>query len=552
MSEARSLSWRDLLALLAFALVLLVPGLAQVPPTDRDESRYAVASTQMMTSGDLIDIRFQEEPRYLQPAGIYWLQSAAVTALSSPEAREIWAYRVPSLLACIGAVLITGLLGAALFGRNAGLAAGALLAMSFMVGFEARTAKTDAALLFSIVAAQAALLTIYLKPDGPRWRAAAFWAALGVGMMLKGPIILMVCGSTIAVLLAWDRKFAWLRGLHAGWGAPLFLAIALPWYVAISVVSNGDFFAHSVGRNLLGKVGDAQQSHAGPPGYYLLLFVLTFWPGSLLAGFAAPFVWRGRTEPAIRFLIAWIVPTWLIFEFVATKLPHYVLPTYPALAILAAAAAFAPAGAPLGRWRIAGAVFAVLWLAVTLLAVALGPALVQHFEKVIDPLLVATATLGLLAAGALLWFAARGEAVRALIAAAVAAVVVWPVTFAAAVPRLDHIWLAPRVAAAVQSVRACPNATLATSPYQEPSLVFLYGPDLTKRVTPLQAADVLAADPACALALIGVEEREAFLARTAALGLAVQPIGAVAGVNYSNGDYLELTIYAARPPAASR
>lgn len=556
MSDAKSLSLRDLLALLAFALVLLVPGLAQVPPTDRDESRYAVASTQMLKSGDLIDIRFQEEPRYLQPAGIYWLQSAAVTAFSAPDAREIWAYRLPSLLGCIGAILITGAVGASLFGRRVGLAAAGLLAMSFMVGFEARTAKTDAALLFSIVAAQAALLHIYLKPEGPRWRAAAFWAALGLGMMLKGPIILMVCGSTIAVLLAWDRRFSWLRGLHAGWGVPLFLAIALPWYVAISVVSNGDFFAHSVGRNLLGKVGDAQQSHAGPPGYYLGLFLLTFWPGSLLAGFAAPFVWRGRTEKAIRFLVAWIVPTWLIFEIVATKLPHYVLPTYPAIAVLAAAAAFAPVGAAQGRWRIAGAVFAVIWLVASVVAAALGPALVWRFEHVIDPFLVATATIGLLAACAVLWFAARGEAVRAFAAAAVAAVAVWPVTFGAAVPRLDHIWLAPRVVAAVEAVRACPDATLATSPYQEPSLVFLYGPFQTKRVTPPQAADVLAADPACALALIGVEEREAFLARSTALGLAPRAVGEVAGVNYSNGDDLKLTIYAvaasAAPSAAPR
>lgn len=550
MIEARSLSWRDVLALIAFALVLLVPGIAQVPPTDRDESRYAVASTQMMQSGDLIDIRFQEEPRYLQPAGIYWLQSAAVTVLSSPEAREIWAYRLPSLLGCLGAVLITGAIGASLFGRRVGLAAAGLLAMSFMVSFEARTAKTDAALLFSIIAAQAALLQIYLKPEGPRWRAAAFWAALGLGMMLKGPIILMVCGSTIAVLLAWDRRAAWLRGLHAGWGAPLFLAIALPWYLAISIVSNGDFFAHSVGRNLLGKVGDAQQSHAGPPGYYLGLFALTFWPGSLLAGFAAPYVWRGRTEPAIRFLIAWIVPTWLIFEVVATKLPHYVLPTYPALALLAAAALFAPSGAAAGRWRIAGAVFAVIWLLATAIAVALGPALVWHFEHAIDPLLIATAAIGAVAAMALLWFAVRGEPMRALIAAAVAAVAVWPVTFGAAVPRLEHIWLAPRVVAAVTEVRTCPDATLATTPYEEPSLVFLYGPDRTRRVTPPQAADVLAADPACALALIGSEEKDAFLAHTAELGLSVRPLRDVTGVNYSNGDDLTLTIFAASPPAA--
>ena len=87
---------------------------------------------------------------------------------------------------------------------------------------------------------------------------------------------------------------------------------------------------------MLAKVASAQETHGAPPGYYLLLFWLTFWPGAVLAGLAAPAVWKARREPGAQFLLAWLVPSWIVFEAVVTKLPHYVLPLYPAIAILIA------------------------------------------------------------------------------------------------------------------------------------------------------------------------------------------------------------------------
>lgn len=543
MTPVTRLELRDYLLLLAFALLVLVPGLAGIPPMDRDESRYAVASTQMLTSGDYVDIRYQDNPRYLQPAGIYWLQAAAVSLVSSPQAHEIWAYRLPSLLSCVFAVLLTGWLGARLFGRKVGMAAAALLAVSFLLGYEARTAKTDAALLASIVITQAALLQIYLDPTGKRWRAAVFWLGLGAGVMLKGPIILLISGSTIAALAIWDRRVAWLRGLHAGWGVPLLLLVALPWYIAIGVISDGDFFARAIGRNLLGKVGESQQSHAGPPGYYLALFTLSFWPGSLLAAFAVPFAWRRRAEPAVRFLIAWIIPTWLIFELVATKLPHYVLPTYPALALLAAAALYAPLGDLTRPWRIAGALFALIWLAISILAAALGPALLWQIQHQIAPLSITLGAAAIALCIAALFF--RGRPERVLICVVLAGALVWPNTFGGLIPRLDTIWLTPRVERAIASAQHCEQPVLATIPYQEPSLVFAHGPDRTELVDePTAAAEILAADP-CALALIGADEQPVFLAWADTLGLQLETVGHVTGVNYSKGDELDLTLYAA-------
>src|SRR5712692_826168 len=104
-------------ALLAgLCLVLYLPGIAAIPPLDRDEARFAQATRQMLETGDFLRIRFQDEARNKKPAGIYWLQAVAVSAFSSPAATAIWPYRLPSLLGAMAAVLLMLALGTALFG----------------------------------------------------------------------------------------------------------------------------------------------------------------------------------------------------------------------------------------------------------------------------------------------------------------------------------------------------------------------------------------------------------------------------------------------------
>src|SRR5205823_12955817 len=83
------------------------------------EARFAQATRQMLETGDFLQIRFQDEARNKKPAGIYWLQAAAVSAFSTPGATAIWPYRLPSLLGGIAAVLLMLPFGAALFGGGA-------------------------------------------------------------------------------------------------------------------------------------------------------------------------------------------------------------------------------------------------------------------------------------------------------------------------------------------------------------------------------------------------------------------------------------------------
>src|SRR4029078_7796878 len=102
---------RALLVLLLVTFISVLPGFFSIPPTDRDETRFAQATKQMVETGDYVDIRFQDDVRYKTPVGIYWLQSGAgttATTLSLQRAQvRIWIYRIPSLIAAIGVVLMT-------------------------------------------------------------------------------------------------------------------------------------------------------------------------------------------------------------------------------------------------------------------------------------------------------------------------------------------------------------------------------------------------------------------------------------------------------------
>jgi len=352
------LRWRWA-ALVLFAFLAFLPAFFTLPITDRDEARFAQASRQMVQSGDLVDIRFQDEARHKKPIGIYWLQTAAVTLSGQGEAAAIWVYRLPSLVGAVLAVVLVAGIGAALFGPLPGLLAGALFAAGFVIGGEARIAKTDAALLATILASQAVLARLYLRQAVGTGLVFAFWLAVAAGLLLKGPIGPMVPLFTAAALAAIDRRGGWLRPLWSPWPILLALAVTLPWFVAITIRSEGAFWVGSVGADLLPKVAAGQEGKGAPPGTHLLLALFTFWPATPLLILALPAIWRARAEPATRFCLAWVIPVWLLFEAVPTKLIHYTLPTYPALALLAVA--HLPAGLALARpWLRAVAGVAVL------------------------------------------------------------------------------------------------------------------------------------------------------------------------------------------------
>lgn len=181
-----TLTWRHYLGVALLTLLIFLPGRMSLVPLDRDEPRYMEASAQMLESGNFIDVRFLDQPRYLQPAGIYWLEAGAQKIFGGPHDRHIaWPYRIPSLIAAVSAVTLTAYLGATLFGGLTGLVAAALLAVSTLLTAEGRMATIDTVLLLDILLVETALLRAYLDQQRNRTTslgiALLYWGALGCG-----------------------------------------------------------------------------------------------------------------------------------------------------------------------------------------------------------------------------------------------------------------------------------------------------------------------------------------------------------------------------------
>ena len=540
MIAAACRGWRPYALLTILCLGLHLPGIASLPVMDRDEARFAQATRQMLESGDFLDIRFQDEARNRKPAGIYWLQAASVAALGTADGTAIWPYRVPSLLGALAAVLLTFGFGARLVGPEAALLGAAVLAASLGLVIEAHLAKTDAVLLACAVAAQGALGLIYRGARDWRWPL-LFWVAQAAAILVKGPVVPALSLLTLLALTLADREWRWLGGLRPLWGVPLLCLLVAPWLVAISRSTGGAFLGEAMGHDFLGKVLGARESHGAPPGYYLALIAVTFWPGSLLLGGAFAWAWRARRSPEARFLLAWAVPFWLVLECVPTKLPHYLLPAFPALALMAGRALGEAAATP--RWLARGV--AVVWGAASLLIAATLALAPLQLDVGVDAAGAAVALVILVFGARMLRQAWRGLEPTLAVRAALVALFTLPAAVALEAPRLGPLWLSRAAAAMVARERPAQGTTVAAVGYAEPSLVFLLG-TRTELASPEQAAQRLAAARG-ALALVEAREDQAFRAALGARGWQARVISRVAGLDYSNGKRMVLTLYRGVP-----
>jgi 4-amino-4-deoxy-L-arabinose transferase-like glycosyltransferase len=533
--------------LVAFCLIAFLPGFFQIPPVDRDEARFAQSSKQMIKSGNYIDIHFQDEVRYKKPVGIYWLQVAAVKAGKAagiPDAlTTIWLYRLPSLFGATLAVLLTYWTALVFVSRRAALIAALMMASSVLLGVEARLAKTDAMLLFTCVAAMGAMARIYLAkrrtPDAPAgWTLPAIlWTAMAAGVMLKGPLILMFVGLAALTLSLLDRSARWLAALRPLAGFAWMLVLVLPWFAAIIAKSGTTFFTDSFGHDMLAKVASGEEAHGAPPGYYFALFWITFWPGSILAGVAAPAVWRARREPGAQFLLAWLVPSWIVFEAVVTKLPHYVLPLYPAVAILIAGI-LDQGGLYAKRWLVRGTVGWFIFPGIIALLIPVAFLIIDGDLGIAAwPFAAAAVILGLFA----WWLYEVDGAERSLLRGMVSSIFLGATVYAVTFPALPALFPSELVAEAVRA-NNCRNPQLvSTYSYQEPSLVFLLGTGT--RFTDGAGAAEFMNKGACRFALIDPRSERSFIQRANAIGLRYALDRHIDGYNISIGRPVAMTLF---------
>ncbi|MDX2147844.1 MAG: glycosyltransferase family 39 protein [Planctomycetota bacterium] len=605
--RARGL-WAGVL-LVVVCVLAHVPGLWSLPAVDRDESRFAQASRQMRESGTIegwLVPRVQDRPRLNKPPLIYWLQAGSAHAAlklqkladmplgDSPPtdvpdawnlraADAIWMYRLPSIAAALLAVLFTWRAGLRLFDPSAAWLGALLLALCPLVIWESKQARADMLLLACTSLAlwglaRAAPAALRARTDWPG--VVLLWAGVALGVLAKGPITPMIVLTALAMVAIVVRRAGWLWRLHIPLGLVVTLGLIGAWVFGVSSEIGWDRYRDIVWDETIGRSVQSKEGHWGPPGYHLVLLTALFWPGSLLTAAAFVRAWR----KGVRFkrsgellCFAWVAPAWLIFELVSTKLPHYTLPLYPAVALLSARALLAAATGSLAAarqrgmrlgveiWTLVGLVIAAGPLTVWWATANLGSVdLVSQTTTLLAPL--AALAAGLLAAGCVLRARAvlvrplrRGEIpafVRAQILACVASASVGVAIIGLVLPSLAPLWNSRAIIKLVGSIDASRSRPLASVGYHEDSLIFETSGKVV-RLNHDQWRQWLNDNPVGIVVLPREQweaELQAFRARIERRGEApgeqsetASPsvprlLGALGGFNYSNGKRVELVL----------
>jgi 4-amino-4-deoxy-L-arabinose transferase-like glycosyltransferase len=365
---------------------------------------------------------------------------------------------------------------------------------------------------------------------------------LAAGILIKGPLILMFVGLPAAFLWWREGTGRWLLTLRPLAGALFTLLVVLPWFVAISVKSGGAFYSASVGQDMLGKVGTAQTYHWAPPGYYLLAFFATFWPGAILAAIAAPFAWFHRRDEPVTFALAWIVPAWVIFELVPTKLPHYVMPLYPAVAILTVIAISRHFVGPQRPFaKLATALIPLIPIALTAGIAASTWTLDNTLPYRALPALLLSSLAALYG-----WrLFVQAQVLKAVWASFLSAILLSIGVFGFGQLDLRSLKLSPRLAEVARNL-SCETPRVAALGYREPSLVFLIGTGLDMLETAPEASAYLA-EGGCRLVFVEKRFEDQFRAENDLMGRRPVLSTRVSGFNINSGRRLDIGAYAAGP-----
>lgn len=468
--EPRAL-WIEAALIALLALVLNLAGNGQTSLWDRDEPRYAGCTREMRQSGDLIHPTFNAEPRYHKPVLIYWLM-LATTAVAGDNP---FGARLVSSLAGTVSVLLVWTLGRRMFGASIGRLAASILATAPLMVAESKLATTDATLMAFLTACWLALWELSQRAS-KRW-AATFWVCLALATLTKGPVGPALIACSLVVSTLWGGPRGWWRRMHWGPGLVGFTLIAAPWYIAIAVVSQGEFYREAMGKHVLQRMTSGLETHGGFPGYYVVGTLLGLYPWSVLlpAGLLAAWVKRS-SQPALGFLAGWIVGPLLLLEVVRTKLVHYYLPAFGGCALMAAwvLTSVAASELRLRRWplgRLALGLLLGIGLGAAGAMLALG-VLTRGAALVPFGLMALTVATGTIVAFRQLHAGSTMPASRVLVGT-------WALTMLVlggwALPAVEPHRLSPRVAQRLRAIQEAEGVAPLMVGFQPPAVVYHFG-----------------------------------------------------------------------------
>jgi 4-amino-4-deoxy-L-arabinose transferase-like glycosyltransferase len=317
------------------ALYLLIAGSSTL--WDRDEPRYARVTAEMVESGNYLVPTFNGEVWFDKPILLYWLMSVPVRLLGPSEL----ACRLPSVFGTAVTLLLTFFIGKKLFDAKSGLWAEAILATTLLMLFVGSSALVDGIAMPFIVGAMA----IFIGRQGEKIRAidsGAIGVLMGLGMLAKGPLGLLPVFVMIVVLWfgrenigGFIRNFIWVL-IAVVIAAGIFLLWAIP----ANRATDGELYKVFFGKHIVGRALSPMEGHGGNffkylP-YYPAIMVAGFFPWVIFlpGAFSVIISKRIGNAGAQNILLSWIIVTVVLMTFVATKLPHYILFAWPAMAIM--------------------------------------------------------------------------------------------------------------------------------------------------------------------------------------------------------------------------
>jgi 4-amino-4-deoxy-L-arabinose transferase-like glycosyltransferase len=334
--------------LTAAYLLMTIPNLGAHSLWDMDEGVNAEAGREMLESGNWITPYYNYEIRTAKPALLYWLQALSFWALGVTE----FAARLPAVLCGLGSVWVTYELGRRMFTASTGFLAALILASCVEFCLISHAATPDPPLVLFL------MLVFYCywvgSEGGRRWWFVPAGIFAGLAVLTKGPIGVGLPGIIILLHLAWTRRLDKLWDRQLLLGALAFIAVAAPWYVMVTLDTKGKWIQAFVMKENLDRFQNPADGHYGQPWYHVVFLVVLSvpWCAFLLATFIYGFRGiRRDSEPSeidsrdkYKFLVVWFLVYLVLFSIAATKLPNYVLPMYPAIALLMARM--------LDRWRL--------------------------------------------------------------------------------------------------------------------------------------------------------------------------------------------------------
>lgn len=326
------------LFLTLFAIVIFFSGAFNEGIPKDQEGRAAIIVKNILATGDWLNINAPGEIESEKPIMSYWLCAASCWIFGINE----FGLRIPAILAGIFTVLMTCYLGSRIYGTKTGFLSGYLIGTMIFFVFSCHIVFIDAVLCSFYLASMIFLYKGYFEHYKAAWYLYLFYIILGFAVMLKGPVSVLLAGLTILFLIVKKRNLKIIWELKPISGLIILFLITVPWY-AYECIHKGsgfgwDFF---INQNISRFTGLNMTYKEGKRGSYFFYFANLLYgalPWSILIPFALIAFWKKllKLSDKTYFLIFWIAAVLIFFSLAAIKRGDYILPLYPALAILIA------------------------------------------------------------------------------------------------------------------------------------------------------------------------------------------------------------------------